>query len=72
MVMNAAKPPTTLEIGSARKTPFTPNPTAGSNSVKGTTMIALRRREKKMAYFDLPSAWNAVCPADWKVMNTNP
>ncbi len=38
-----------LETGSARNTPFTPNPTFGSSSVSGATITALRSSEKKIA-----------------------
>lgn len=56
MVKKHAKPPTALEIGSAQKTPFTPNPILGSNKVKGTTMTAFRSNEKNTLFFASPKA----------------
>ena len=62
----------TLETGSAKNTPITPKPTLGRISVSGTTMKALRKSEKKIAWRASPIAWNADCPADWSAMNTKP
>ena len=60
-----------LEMGSARNTPVTPNPpTWGSRRVRGTTMMILRRMEKKMACRDRPSPtntdWAEICRAIMK------
>ena len=49
MVVKHARPPRRLETGSARNTPAAPSPRRGSSSVSGTTMIALRSREKNTA-----------------------
>ena len=59
-------------MGSARKTPRTPNPMAGSASVRGTTMMTFRSSEKKIAYRAFPRAWKVVWPLNWKAMNTKP
>ena len=51
----------TLETGSAINTPSDPKwKTPGSRSVSGTTITTLRKREKKMACFFLPSALKVV------------
>ena len=55
IVIKHASPPIALEIGSAIKTPFTPNPSSGSNNVNGTTITTLRSNEKVIAYFAFPS-----------------
>ncbi len=38
-------------MGSARNTPFTPNPTSGSSRVRGRTIMIFLRSEKKIACF---------------------
>ena len=72
MVRKQARPPTTLEMGSAMKTPFTPNPIEGSIKVSGTTMTTLRKMEKKIARFAQPSDWKTICPANCSDMKTKP
>ena len=63
MVVKEAEPPTKLEIGSAMKTPFTPMPNMpGRRMVRGTTMMTLRKMEKKMARFFLFRALKVVWP----------
>lgn len=52
MVIKQAIPPIALEMGSARKTPSTPNPNLGSKSVSGVTITAFRSNEKKIACFE--------------------
>jgi len=42
-------------MGSARNTPFTPNPAMGKSNVNGTTIKALRNREQKIACFASPT-----------------
>ena len=54
MVIKHASPPIALEIGSAIKTPFTPNPSPGSSNVSGTTITILRSIENVIAYFAFP------------------
>ena len=54
MVRKLASPPMILDTGSARNTPFTPNPRTGKSKVKGTTIIIFRRREKNIARFAQP------------------
>ena len=72
MAIKHANPPKTLEIGSARNTPSTPNPSPGNKSVSGTTMITFLNSEKKMARFQQRIAVNAVCPPIWNAINTKP
>jgi len=71
MVIMQAEPPTKLETGSAMKTPLTPSPKRpGRIRVRGTTMMTLRKMEKKMACFFLLRALKAVCPlicSAWKM-----
>ena len=66
MVSRQASPPSTLETGSAAKTPSTPMPSPGSRSVSGATMKALRSREKNTALLERPSPTNTDCPMNWK------
>ena len=68
MVSRQASPPTTLETGSARYTPSTPKPSTGRSRVRGATMNALRRREKKTACLDFPRPTKVDCPMNWKDM----
>lgn len=70
MVVYAASPPKTFEIGSAEKTPFTPIPILGRIIVSGMTIIAFLRSEKKTARFGHLSETNVDWPADWNVWNT--
>ena len=72
MARKQARPPNTLEMGSARKTPSTPKPQEGRRIVSGTTMMALRSREKKMACLALPRAWKVLCPTNWKDIKAKP
>ena len=51
MVKKHAMPPIALDIGSARKTPFTLKPIIGSNNVNGTTITAFLNSEKNTARF---------------------
>lgn len=73
MVKKQAAPPIKLEIGSARKTPMVPKPNSfGRRRVKGTTIIALRSREKKMASLDFPRAIKVDCPENCRDIMKNP
>ena len=52
---------------------MTPNPpTCGRISVKGTTTIIFRSREKKIAGLALPRPWKVACPAIWNAIIKNP
>ena len=73
MVTKQASPPTRLEIGSAKKTPITPRAGMfGSRTVSGTTMMILRKSEKKTACFDFPRETKADCPANWNDIMKKP
>lgn len=56
IVIKHANPPIAFEIGSAKNTPFTPNPIIGNNKVNGTTITTFRNKEKKTALLAYPSA----------------
>ena len=45
MVIKHAKPPIALEIGSAKNTPLTPNPTIGKTNTSGATINAFLKRD---------------------------
>ena len=73
MVIKHAPPPKKLEMGSARKTPVTPQwNRCGKNSVSGMTMKTFRKSEKKMACFERPSPTAAVWPANCKAIMKKP
>lgn len=73
MVIKQAQPPRRLDIGSAQNTPSVPRPASpGSRMVRGTTMIAFRSREKKVAYPDLPRATKTLCPVNCRAIKQNP
>ena len=72
MVIKHAKPPIALEIGSAKNTPLTPNPTIGKTNTSGATINAFLKSEKNIAFFAKPRAWNAICPENWNDIKKNP
>ena len=72
IVTKQAVPPTKLDMGSARNTPFVPRlAIVGSHKVSGITIIAFRNKEKKTAWRYLPNAvkvdWPANCKAIIKI-----
>ena len=57
MVTKQAVPPMKLDMGSARKTPFTEGDIQrGRSMVRGATITTFLRMEKKMAYLAFPRA----------------
>ena len=73
IVIKQAHPPTKLEMGSAQKTPSTPHPfIIGKKIVSGTTIIALRNNEKKVAFFAFPNATKTHCPANCNAIKQKP
>ena len=65
-------PPIRFDIGSARNTPDTPKPMRGRIMVRGVTITALRRSEKKIACFEHPSAVKVDWPVNINAINTKP
>ena len=73
MVKKLAHPPIRLETGSAQNTPSTPSPPIrGRSTVRGTTMITLRKIEKKVALFAFPRATNTLCAVNCRAIKQKP